>query len=102
MSKIKITELSGTHPLIVYSEEVTHANLVIGVYQDNAIRILKNSLSGQTGYVDRNQAIDIMARIISKNVFGENNLRMFQSGLEQEISKSIKNTINRFHTKGGK
>jgi hypothetical protein len=95
------TELPGIRSQMKYSEEIRQANLVIGLYQDNAIRILKNRFVDQTGYVSRDEAINTMARILSKNIFGNNDLRMFQLGLEQEIIKSIKETIDKFHTKGG-
>ena len=44
-------------------------------------------------------AIEKFSFIISRMIFEENNIKMFQEGLNQEIQKAINDTIKKFHTK---
>ena len=44
-------------------------------------------------------AIQKFSYMISRMIFEENDLKMFQEGLNQEIQKAISNTIDKFHRK---
>ena len=79
--------------------EVIDAHLVIGLYGDGKIRILKDRFGGITGEVQLDDVIEGVSLLVSHGVFGDNNLKLFQEGLCKEIQIAIKDTIEKFHTK---
>lgn len=84
-------------------QQITNAELVIGLYDDGRIRILKDRFTGNptslSGRASIEEAVNKSSLIISHGVFGENNLKMFIEGLAIEIEKSIHETIEKFHKK---
>lgn len=83
------------------NQQITEADLVLLLNYDGTIKVLKDRWYDD--FMDRpdlNYAIKKFSHILSKMIFKENNLKMFQEGLGGEIRKAIEETINKFHTKG--
>lgn len=83
-------------------EQITRANLVIGLYEDGIVRTLKDRFNGQTSLTEGTSLENVIlqtSRMISQCVFGNNNLTIFQEGLRGEIEKAVKETIKKYHTK---
>jgi hypothetical protein len=85
-------------------ENIIHANLVIGLYNDGMVRILKDRFEGQASLGRRANGklvIRKASQMISASVFGENDLTIFSEGLAREIEEAINETIRSFHKKEG-
>ncbi len=84
-------------------EQMTKADLVIGLYEDGRIRILKDRYTGTptrlSGNAPTRDVINRASFIVAHSVFGDNNLKMFKAGLMEEIEKSIHETIEKYHKK---
>jgi hypothetical protein len=91
----------GIKPRI--ADILTDADLVLAFKYNGALKIIKDR-SGELAWGDQAttpDAIKNFSYIISKMIFNENDLKMFQEGLSKEIENSIRNTIKKFHSKGG-
>lgn len=85
-------------------EIITKANVVIGSYNDGAVRVLKDRHRATTslhGKATVNQVIELASELISHSVFGENDLHMFKEGLNEQIQIAVKEAIEKYHTKEG-
>ena len=83
-------------------QEVADADLAFTFRTRNGnLKIIKD----RTGEIIFNNkaptwyAIEKFSYMISRMIFEENNIKMFQEGLNQEIQKAINGTIKKFHTK---
>jgi hypothetical protein len=82
-------------------DEVAAADLVLAFKYHGELKIIKDRFD--TIKTDEKEklpyAINKFSFILSKMIFGENDLKMFQEGLNSQIQEAIEDTIKKFHTK---
>jgi hypothetical protein len=83
--------------------QLIEAELVLGLYADGKIRVLKDRHNGKTHDLYSSASIDdtieLSSLMIANCVFGENQIKMFSQGLANEITKAVKETIENYHNK---
>jgi len=80
--------------------QVTTSDLALTFNRERAmLKVIKD----RTGLIDKpvkiEYAIDQFSSIISRIIFGDNDLIMFEEGLCGEIKNAIEETIEKYHTK---
>ena len=81
-------------------QQVANADVVFTFQlSDGNLKVIKDR-TGEIIFDDRAPAwyaIKKFSFIISRMLFKENNIKMFQEGLNQEIQKAINDTIKKYH-----
>ena len=79
-------------------EHISNADLALTFnWRDATLKVIKDRQGLKPDEPGVSYAINQFSSIISRMVFGDNELNIFEEGLSEQIKESIKQTIDKYH-----